>query len=374
MGNFFKKLQQEYSKNNKVYKIGLNKGDEFFSHKNNFFPYKGSPYAWREFIKNFLDKQSINVIFLFGDCRFYHKIAVEESRKFKIDIYVFEEGYIRPNFITLEKNGVNYYSEIPKLKLDFERLRDDIKFVSEKKNFLKRNYIFLKMIIQSGLYYGISNIFSFQYPLYKHHRDFSILKEFKILIVNLYRILKYRIYEFNFEKKLLKKYPKKYYFVPLQTSSDFQVKVHSDFHSIEDFIKQVLTSFAKYAPNDKFIFFKHHPIDRGRLNYKDIIEKYSSELNIKSRVKILYDVHLPTLLRNAIGTVVINSTVGFSSIFHNTPVICLGRSIYNIEGLTAKNTKIDQFWTKNLKIDKIKYKKFRSYLIKKTQINTNFYS
>ena len=230
------------------------------------------------------------------------------------------------------------------------------------------------MLIQSGFYYGISNVFSFQYPLYKHHRDFSIIKEFKILIVNIYRLFKYKIYEFNFEKIILRKYQKKYYFVPLQTSSDFQVKVHSDFCSIEDFIKQVLTSFARYAPNDKFIFFKHHPIDRGRLNYKDIIEEYSSELNIKSRVKILYDVHLPSLLRNAIGTVVINSTVGFSSIFHNTPVICLGRSIYNIEGLTAKNTKIDQFWTKKLKIDKIKYKKFRSYLIKKTQINTNFYS
>ena len=105
----------------------------------------------------------------------------------------------------------------------------------------------------------------------------------------------------------------------------------------------------------------------------DEIKKLCDKLNIKSRVKVLYDVHLPTLLKNAIGTVVINSSVGFSSLHHKTPVLCLGKSIYNIEGLTAHNININDFWNLKLKVNYENYLNFRSYLIEKTQINDHFY-
>ena len=100
----------------------------------------------------------------------------------------------------------------------------------------------------------------------------------------------------------------------------------------------------------------------------------SKELNIESRVKIFYDVHIPTLLKNAIATLVINSSVGFSSLYHRTPVLCLGKSIYDIEGITAKNVDLNEFWNLKLKVNYEYYLKFRSYLINETQINDSFYS
>ena len=119
MGSFFKKIQLELLENNLVFRIGFNKGDEFFSLKNNFYPFRDNPRKWRSFINLFIKNKKIKIIFLFGDCRFYHKIAIEEAKKLNVDAYVFEEGYIRPNYITLEKNGVNFYSEIIKEKLSF---------------------------------------------------------------------------------------------------------------------------------------------------------------------------------------------------------------------------------------------------------------
>ena len=100
----------------------------------------------------------------------------------------------------------------------------------------------------------------------------------------------------------------------------------------------------------------------------------AKELNIESRVKIFYDVNIPTLLKNAIATLVINSSVGFSSLYHRTPVLCLGKSIYDIEGITAKNIHLNQFWNSKLTVNYDNYKKFRNYLIEKTQINDNFYA
>ena len=373
MGNYFKKLQLKLIKNNHVFKIGFNKGDQFFSLKSNFYPYKDSPNNWRFFIKNFIKSKNIKIIFLFGDCRFYHRIAIEESKKLDIAIYVFEEGYIRPNYITLEKNGVNFFSQIVKKEFYLNNKNFNSRFIKEKYKFSK-NKTFLKMTFQSFLYYALSNVFNFQYPNYIHHREFSCINEFKYGIVNLFRLLKNKILEVDFKKNCLNKLKKKYYFVPLQTHTDSQVIVHSDYDSIEEFIEEVLISFSKYARQDKYLFFKHHPVDRGRKNYYKTISSLSKEFKIYSRVRILYDVHLPSLLKNAIGTIVINSTVGLSSLYHKTPVKCMGKAIYDFEGITAKNISLNNFWNSELEVDSNFYLKFRSYLIKETQINDNFYA
>ena len=66
--------------------------------------------------------------------------------------------------------------------------------------------------------------------------------------------------------------------------------------------------------------------------------------------------------------------MGFSSLHHRTPVLCLGKSIYDIEGLTAKNIDLDEFWNSKLKVNYEKYLKLRSYLINETQINDAFYA
>ena len=374
MGNYFRKLQLKLSKNNNVFRIGFNKGDEFFSLKNNFYPFKDCPNQWRAYISSFLKRKKIQIIFLFGDCRFYHKIAIEETKKLNVDTYVFEEGYIRPNYITLEKNGVNFYSEIIKERSDIlNQIKANNNLLQADKNFPK-NKIFLKMAFQSFLYYLISNIYSFQYLNYIHHREFNVLKELQYAVINVYRLIKNKILEFNFEKNCKYKFQNKYYLIPLQTHNDFQIKVHSKYKSIEDFIEEVLVSFSDFATADKYIFFKHHPIDRGRKNYYKTIKNIAKQLNIESRVKIIYDVNLPILLKNAIGTIVINSSVGFSSLYHRTPVLCLGKSIYDIEGLTIKNIHLNQFWNSKLKVNYDNYKKFRNFLIQKTQIKDSFYA
>jgi len=104
-------------------------------------------------------------------------------------------------------------------------------------------------------------------------------------------------------------YGGKLVFVPLQTHNDFQILEHSGYKSIEKFIIEVIESFSN-SGLDKWLIFKHHPVDRGRKNYKEFILNQAELFGIKERVLVLYDTYLPTVLQNAIGTVTINSTVG----------------------------------------------------------------
>ncbi|MEA3227879.1 MAG: capsular biosynthesis protein, partial [Campylobacterota bacterium] len=164
----------------------------------------------------------------------------------------------------------------------------------------------------------------------------------------------------------------KYFFVPLQTHNDFQILEHSGYRSVEKFIIEVLESFAKNCSQD-WIVFKHHPVDRGRKNYKEFILDQATLLGIEKRVLVLYDTYLPDCLKNAKGTITINSTVGLSSITHGTPTITLGNAIYDIKGLTSKGVKLDDFWHKQKKPDKKLLEKYRSFIIKNTQLNGSFY-
>ena len=107
MGFFFNKLYKYFSISNKIFQIGFNKGDEFFSYGVNYYPFTHEQSKWYSYFKKFLEYNSIDIVFLFGDCRYYHRVALECASETGLEIYVFEEGYIRPNYITLEKNGVN---------------------------------------------------------------------------------------------------------------------------------------------------------------------------------------------------------------------------------------------------------------------------
>ena len=148
---------------------------------------------------------------------------------------------------------------------------------------------------------------------------------------------------------------------------------HDSFRGLYPIFLLVILSFSKHASSDKSIVIKHHPIDSDRVYYSKFIADLSQELNTANRVKVIHDVYLPTLLKNAIGTITINSIVGLSSVYHETPFICLDRAMYNIEGLTAKDVDLDDACCLDLQVNKGLYKKFRVYLVKNTQINMSFY-
>ena len=115
MGTFFKNIDTSFQKQGATtYKIGFNMGDQFFSLKKNYIPFKKKPEEWEKFVTEFLLQKKIDKIFLFGDCRYYQRIARKIAYKHNIDVFVFEEGYIRPHYVTLEKFGVNGFSHIPR--------------------------------------------------------------------------------------------------------------------------------------------------------------------------------------------------------------------------------------------------------------------
>lgn len=208
---------------------------------------------------------------------------------------------------------------------------------------------------------------------YQHHRNLTMLDGLR-WVRSYTRKIRYRAKEADVLSDLKPHGGRNFFLAILQVASDAQVAVHSPFESVAEFITDTVRSFAHHAPSDAVLVIKHHPLDRGYSDYTHMVDELSHTHHLGNRVRYIHDQHLPTLLENAYGVVTINSTVGFSALSHGTPVITMGKAIYNMQGLTCQ-AGLEAFWAdpQAYKPDPELHAKFRNYITVHTQINGNFY-
>lgn len=368
VGPFFERLSRDLlAHGHRVTRILFNAGDSLFQRSGRRLAYRGHPDAWPEYIARLLETEKVDALVLFGDCRYYHRIAHWTARAHDIPIYVFEEGYLRPDFITLELEGVNGHSQMPR-DPTFYRAHKPEKVPTPE----QVGSPFLNGAVFSMLYYLAMNLGWFVYPFYLHHRPWFVPRESFCWVRSGWRKLFSKRRDAEIEELLQTRYRGNYFLVPLQMNIDAQVRFHSKFGSVEEFVLRVIQSFAQHAPRDSVLVFKHHPLDRGYSNYRRFIEASAESMHASDRVFYVHDLHLPALLKQARGTVVINSTVGLSSLYHGTPVKVLGDAIYDIAGITSRQP-MDAFWREPEQVDDELFTRFRNWMIAHNQANGSFY-
>ena len=368
VGPFFSRLARDLTwAGAQVCKINFNGGDwVFFTQDCTLF--RGTPQQWPAFFKAFLLEKRIDLVFLFGDCRPIHLAAHEIARTLGLTVGVFEEGYIRPDYITLEENGVNARSALSKSPL--EHLNGPPTPCPDP---LPVGRIFRFSALWAILYYAASHALRPFFPHYQHHRPLHIW-EGLYWLRGFWRRRSCARRERHILDSLCGTLSGRYFLVPLQVPTDSQLLVHSEYQRMDGFISEVLRSFASHADPELAIVFKHHPLDRGYNDYSKLLADLSKQLGLHERVLYIHDQPLPPLLDHALGVVVVNSTVGFSAVHHGKPVKTCGIAFYDMHGLTFQGS-LAEFWAAAAthKPDPALYRRFREYVIHRTQLNGNFY-
>jgi len=368
IGPFFSRFAGDLeSRGFRVWKINLNGGDRLFYRRERCVDYTGELKDWYSYLDRFLINREIGRIYLFGDCRAYHRIAREVAAARGVRLFVFEEGYIRPNFITLEEEGVNGHSPMLRDPVSIDRVSDTL----PEEASLSRS-TFLITAAYSMIYYWACAAYSRRFAAYRHHRPLGWWMEGLRWIRSGTRKWFHAFRERRSMNRLITEFERNYFVCPLQVHCDMQVVVHSHYNSIEHFIGDVLASFVEHAPANKAIVFKHHPLDRGYTDYTALLANLTCELGLQGRVFYVHDVDLPRLLAGAQGTVLINSTVGISALFHGTPVKTLGTAVYDRAGLTEQMS-LDEFWSILHRVDGKAFNCFRNNLIVRNQLNGSLY-
>lgn len=369
VGPFFSRLAKHLRASGaQIYKVNFNGGDCLFYARNAFW-WRGGMDQWPAYFEALLERLRVDIVLLFGDCRPIHRVARQIAHRHSVQVGAFEEGYVRPNFITFERFGVNGYSLVPRQPRFYQELPHP-PAVSER----QVGNTFWWAALWAVLYYVAAGICHPLFRGYRHHRPLTIL-EILPWIRGAWRKQVYRWIERDVLHLLTADLSRKFYLVPLQMSIDSQVHEHSRFTSMTDFIRHVIRSFAAQAPRETALVIKHHPLDRGYHDYAELIRKLTDEHGLRGRLFYIHDQHLPTLFDHMRGAVVINSTVGFSALTHGSPLKTVGVALYDLEGLTFQGS-LDDFWNAadTFRPDSELLSRFRSYLIRQTQINGSFYT
>ncbi len=351
-----------------VYKVNFNGGDWLF-YPWNSLPFRGLFEEWPATFEKILDDYAIDIVLLFNDCRPVHSIVKEIAKRRSFQTYVFEEGYIRPDYITLELFGANGHSQTP-CSPDFYL---NLPPTEIPPSTIEVGNTYWYQALWAILYWIASVLFKPFFPHYQHHRPLT-LKEAFPWIRSAWRKVYFSIKEKSVLEKLSGRFAGKYFLVPLQVHNDSQIRVHSEFDSIGLFIEQVVESFQQYAPPETIVVIKHHPMDRGYVDYTHRIKQLIQKHKLQQKVLYIHDQHLPTLLEHSRGVIVINSTVGISALDQGKPVKVCGSAIYNMSGLTYQG-ELDTFWNQaqQTQLDHNLFERFRRFLIAQTQLNGSFY-
>ena len=378
---FFAELEKALiDAGHKALKINFCGGDllagRFFSTALNHINFQQSLEELPEFYQTLFTDHNITDIALFGDTRPVHVPAIELAKQQSIAVHVFEEGYFRPNWVTLDGNGVNAYSKVyqhsenePEWFLQHVERNPDWQDKSENTGggLAIRAWHDIR-------YHLAKTLLKPMFPKYETHRPDSPLQEYWGFIRRMPMVSLYYKRQSNQKIKALIASKSPFYLLPLQLEADSQIRLHSDFTSLEHVIQTTLESFATKASEHAKLVIKLHPLDPWFINYPKIIESLCNQYQIdKDRVIYLEAGNLNALLEHAQGTVLVNSTVGTSALAVGCPVIALGSAIFDIPGLTFQG-ELDDFWANTEKPDAELFDAFKQSYIEHTQINGSFYN
>lgn len=102
-----------------VWRVGFNAGDRaFWFHPSTYIPFRGAAHEWPETFETLLNAKSVTDIVLYGDTRPIHAKAVAKARARGLTVHVFEEGYMRPYWVTYERGGTNGNSRLMDMSIE----------------------------------------------------------------------------------------------------------------------------------------------------------------------------------------------------------------------------------------------------------------
>ena len=371
IGNFFDEFSKFISKKSGiVFKINFTIAEAFFYKQDNNFFFRDSIDNWPVYFLNFVKENNINRVYFLNDSRPYHSSIIDICMKNQIDFYVFEDGYFRPGYITLEPQGVNgnsFFRKFSSQHDSLDKINNCPKLCLELKGKLLSRVLF-------SLIYNFNFLFSKNYISYRPGNSLYWSKKY---------IFSFIIFAFNFikDKVLLKKTLNsndKILFIPLQVFDDTQIKYHSKYNDIYEFIDDIFYTLSLLIKSDYRIIFKQHPGDRGNINYNKYINELAKRNGLSKQIIFNYTTDANQLINFSDGIILINSTLGINALTLGKKVFTAGISTYdsvctqdNLDifindildesPMKNKKTDLDNFFVKLKKATQVKGSFYKSY-------------
>ena len=158
-----------------VSRINFHGGDQLFWRLPGAVNYRGDDNNWPSFLEAKILDDGVTDIVLFGDCRPRHRAAITVARRLQRPVHVFEEGYIRPNWVTFELGGVNGHSSLPRDPDWYHEQASRLEGVPEGSAIASS---FARRATEDLAYNFAYMLLGWSFPFYRTHRPWHPLVEY----------------------------------------------------------------------------------------------------------------------------------------------------------------------------------------------------
>ncbi|MFK7745975.1 MAG: capsule biosynthesis protein [Roseobacter sp.] len=372
-GPFFAQLARQLRMaGSVVWRVGFNTGDRvFWPDHTNYLPYKGSLTDWPADITQLLIDRNVSDIVLYGDTRPIHAHAIKAAQKHGARVHVFEEGYLRPYWITYERDGSNGHSVLMDTSIaQMQALQDARGFeppIPPSHWGDMRQHVFY-----GALYHWFVLFWNRAYPQFQPHRSLNVKQEFALYIKRLI-LMPLQAAQRLIATRRIKSGSFPYHMALLQLEHDSSFQMHSPYNTQTQFIEQVITGFASGAPPHHHLVFKAHPLEDGRAPLRQDIERFAKQHGLEQRVHWVRGGKLAGLLNDAVSAVTVNSTAGQQVLWRGIPLRAFGTAVYAKPELVSDQS-MSQFFANPQKPNQQSYTRFRDFLLSTSQLPGSFYA
>ena len=355
-----------------VWRVGFNAGDQvFWRDRASFVPYQGTPEHWPEVLSDLIRDRGVTDIVLYGDTRPVHAQAVQVARACGLTVHVFEEGYLRPWWVTYERDGSNGNSRL--MDMGVPEMRTALAQSDGPSPPPPSHWGDMRHHIYYGaLYHWFVLFLNHRYRSFKPHRDLPVSKEFHLYFKRLALMPFHRIQR-GLATLRVRRGGFPYHLVLLQLGHDSSVRSHSEFTCMSSFLEQVIAGFAKGAPAHHHLVIKEHPLENHREPLRRRARDYARAHGLADRVHYVPGGKLARLLDEAESAVTVNSTAGQQALWRGIPLKIFGRSVYDKPDFVSDQS-TQTFFAAPKPPDSAAYRTYRKFLLETSQVPGGFYS
>ena len=343
-----------------VNRMIFNAGDALNWRRAGGIAFKGAAQAWADSISA-LD--AYTDVIVFGEAGPYNRAVLAAADGLSCRIWVLENGYFRPDWVTVERNGVNGSSALPRFRDGYPEPAPLLPEPHQVGKILPHH------VANISAYHTVQILGGPLFPNYAAPYVFSPLKQCWGHIRR-YISLAFRRPE-NCDADVIKARGD-FFIACLQREGDAQLLRYSRYADNCAFLAAVIRSFAHKAPVATRLVIKNHPLDPGVIDLRKITLRLAREHGLEGRVDFIDGGNLAALCRASQGMVVNNSSAALSALGFHTPVKVMGDAFFDFEGLTDQKP-LDDFWSAPEAPDAALFTRFRAHVSAQSQVNGNFH-
>ncbi len=354
-----------------VWRVGFNQGDRaFWTDAARFISFRDRPEDWPAALATLLDRQAVTDIVVYGDTRPVHAAAAAAARARGLTLHVFEEGYLRPYWVTYERGGANGNSRL--MDLTVREMQAALAGCDTRLPDAPARWGDMRQhVLLGALYHAAVLAGSRRYPHFRSHRELSVPGEFVLHLRRLLLMPAHAAERFLASRRIRRGgFP--YHLVLMQLEHDASFRDHGPFASQTDFVAVVIEGFARGAPAHHHLVFKAHPLEDGRAPIAAAIRRAAAAAGVAERVHLVRGGKLAALLDHARSAVTVNSTAAQQALWRGLPLKVFGRAVYAKPEFVSSQPLAD-FFAAPTRPDRRAYRDFRRYLLETSQIPGSFY-